>query len=89
VRFDQFKPVAARIGGEGAAPLDSWDGYATFSQSPAGPARFGDYSAALIDGTTVWMASEWVAGSCTSITCPSRSPQENWSTFVSRLDLDY
>jgi hypothetical protein len=89
VRFDQFKPVAARISGEGAAPLDSWDGYATFTQTPATPARFGDYSAALIDGSTVWMASEYVAGSCSKLPCDGRSQLTNWSTFVSRLDLDY
>ena len=34
VRFDSFKPGAARIGGEGAAPLDSWDGYATYNGFP-------------------------------------------------------
>ena len=89
VRFDQFKPTAARIAGEGAAPLDSWDGYATFNGGQAGPARFGDYSAASIDGTTVWMASEWVATSCATLPCEGRDTFTNWSTFVSRLDLDY
>jgi hypothetical protein len=89
VRFDQFKPTAARIAGEGAAPLDSWDGYATFNGGMAGPARFGDYSAASVDGTTLWMASEWVATSCTTLPCDGRDPFTNWSTFVSRLDLDY
>ena len=89
VRFDQFTPAAARIAGEGAAPLDSWDGYATFTGPPPGPARFGDYSAAMIDGTTVWMASEWVGTSCTAFPCPGRDVLTNWSTFVSRLDLDY
>jgi len=89
VRFDQFKPVAARIAAEGAAPLDSWDGYATFNGGMAGPARFGDYSAASIDGSTIWMASEWVATSCTALPCAGRDPLTNWSTFVSRLDLDY
>jgi hypothetical protein len=88
-RFDAFKPTAARIAGEGAAPLDSWDGYATFNGGQAGPARYGDYSAAFIDGTTVWMASEWVATSCTTLPCDGRDVLTNWSTFVSRLDLDY
>ena len=88
-RFDSFKPTAARVAGEGAAPLDSWDGYATFNGGSAGPARFGDYSAAFIDGTTVWMASEWVATSCTTLPCDGRDDFTNWSTFISRLDLDY
>ena len=88
-RFNAFVPTAARIAGEGAAPLDSWDGYATFNGGAAGPARYGDYSAAFVDGTTVWMASEWVATSCTTLPCDGRDVLTNWSTFVSRLDLDY
>jgi hypothetical protein len=88
-RFESFKPTATRIAGEGAAPLDSWDGYATFNGGQAGPARYGDYSAAFIDGTTVWMASEWVATSCKTLPCDGRDVLTNWSTFVSRLDLDY
>jgi len=49
---------------------------------------FGDYSAALVDGSTMWMASEWVPVSCTSLPCAGRDDFANWGTFVARVDLD-
>ena len=79
-------PGDVRIAAEGAAPLDDWDGYAPFA-APGGPVRFGDYSAALLDGETLWMASEVVPVSCTSLPCAGRGTYTNWGTFVSRIDL--
>ena len=78
-------PGDVRIAAAGAAPLDDWDGYAPFAA--AGPVRFGDYSAALLDGETLWMASEVVPVSCATLPCDGRGTYTNWGTFVSRIDL--
>jgi hypothetical protein len=76
-------PGDVHVVGPGAAPLDDSDGYFN-----GGAARFGDYSAALVDGSTLWMASEWVPVSCTSLPCAGRDDFANWGTFVARVDLD-
>jgi hypothetical protein len=87
VRFTANKgPGNVRIAGAGAGPLDDWDGYAPFA-APGGPVRYGDYSAALLDGDTLWMAQEYVPTSCTAFPCAGRDTYANWGTFVSRIDL--
>ncbi|HEY8039693.1 MAG TPA: hypothetical protein VIF15_07860 [Polyangiaceae bacterium] len=78
-------PGDVRIAGAGAGPLDDWDGYDPFAAP--GPVRFGDYSAALIDGETLWMATEFVPVSCDALPCGGRGTYTNWGTFVSRIDL--
>jgi hypothetical protein len=65
---------------EGENTLDDASGY--FS---GGTARFGDYSAAMIDGNTLWMAAETVTSACTTLDC--RDEFTNWGTAVSRIDL--
>jgi hypothetical protein len=87
VRFSASKGTGrVRIAGAGAAPLDDWSGYLAFGG--AGVARYGDYSAALVDGDTLWMAAEYVPVSCTSLPCAGRDDFTNWGTFVSRIDLE-
>jgi hypothetical protein len=49
--------------------------------------RYGDYSAALVDGDTLWMATENVPSACTAFPCENRDLYTNWGTFVSRIDL--
>ncbi|HEU4727594.1 MAG TPA: hypothetical protein VFT22_06890 [Kofleriaceae bacterium] len=71
----------------GAGPLDDLSGYAA-TPDRQGPSRFGDYSAALIDGSTLWMASEAVTSACLTLDCPFRDVFTNWGTSVTRLDLD-
>jgi hypothetical protein len=75
------------IASAGAGPLDDISGYAP-TPDQQGPSRFGDYSAALIDGSTLWMASEAVTRACATLDCPSRDVFTNWGTRVTRLDLD-
>jgi hypothetical protein len=88
VRFDAKRgPGDVEVAGAGAAPLDDFSGYARKAGRQQGPARFGDYSAALVDGTTLWMSNEWVPVSCTSVTCAGRDRRTNWGTFFSRIDL--
>lgn len=76
-----------RIAGAGTVPLDDSAGYQFFDGQGQGPSRFGDYSAAFIDGSTVWMASEAVTSQCTTLDCPDRDVFTNWGTTVSRIDL--
>jgi hypothetical protein len=90
-RFDAKKgPGDVQIAGAGAGPLDDFSGYVTKANSkrPQGPARFGDYSAALIDGDTLWMSNELVPNACAAYPCTGRDRRTNWGTSVTRLDLD-
>ncbi len=51
-------------GGQGMAPDDGFTGYkAQNYPNPIRP-RWGDYGAAAVDGNSVWIASEYVAGAC-------------------------
>jgi hypothetical protein len=62
-------------------------------QFGSGRPRWGDYGAAAVDGSTIWVASEYVAQTCdyatyraTLGTCGNtRAPLGNWSTHISRL----
>ena len=90
-RFDAKKGAGdVQIAGAGAGPLDDFSGYVTKPKSrrPQGPARFGDYSAALVDGDTLWMSNELVPNACAAYPCDGRDRRTNWGTFVTRLDLD-
>jgi hypothetical protein len=46
----------------GAAPDDGFTGYGA-QVAPIRP-RWGDYGAAVVDGNSFWIASEYIAGSC-------------------------
>jgi hypothetical protein len=48
------------VSAAGAAPADGYTGYAAYGGS--GVERWGDYSAAVADGDTIWMAAEYVPG---------------------------
>jgi hypothetical protein len=83
----------------GAGPQDGFSGYKIFANVPpnARP-RWGDYGAAAVDGNTVWLASEYIAQSCSftdyngSKTSPAfgscggtRTTLANWATRISRV----
>lgn len=51
-------------GGTGAAPDDGFTSYKSQVGNPP-RTRWGDYSAAAVDGNTVWIASEYIAQPCT------------------------
>lgn len=76
----------------GAGVLDTFTGYT----SDIFTSRFGDYSAAAMDATgAFWIASEYVAQTCTVAefnstagTCgDTRAPAANWATRVTRIAL--
>ncbi len=51
-------------GGQGAAAADGFSGYkAQNYPNPIRP-RWGDYGAAAVDGNSIWIASEYIAGVC-------------------------
>jgi len=50
-------------GGQGAAPDDGFTGYKAQVGNPP-RTRWGDYGAAAVDGSSIWIASEYIAKSC-------------------------
>ncbi len=78
-----------QIAAAGAGP---WDGFTSYVQFGSGRPRWGDYGAAAVDGNSIWVASEYVAQTCTydvyklDPTCGNtRAPLGNWSTHISKL----
>lgn len=83
-----------RIAEAGAGPQDGFTEYPAFTNRP----RWGDYAAAAVDGSQVYLANEYIAQSCTlseflKNTNPSplfscgktRTVLANWATRISKL----
>jgi hypothetical protein len=77
-----------------AAGAGPWDGFTSYVIFGSGRPRWGDYGAAAVDGNTIWIASEYVAQTCTYaqyLVVPrgqcggSRAPLGNWSTHISNV----
>jgi hypothetical protein len=83
------------VAGRGAGPQDGFCEYVFFNcagtDPPRNRPRWGDYGAAVTDGdSNVWIASEWIAQTCTFTaylqdqTCGgTRTALANWSTRLS------
>jgi hypothetical protein len=71
---------SVQVIGPGAAPEDGFSGYAALGGSN-GVARWGDYSAAVADGDTVWFATEYIPGG-------ARTTLANWGTFIGSFNMD-
>ena len=76
-----------QIAAAGVGPEDGFTGYAAFGG--AGEARWGDYSAAAVDGETIWVASEYIANTGTldqyqadPTLSGTRSPYSNWDNRI-------
>lgn len=78
------------IAAAGAGPWDGFTGLPYFGSAP----RWGDYGAASVDGNKVWIASEYIAQTCTLaeyLTSPlfqcggTRGALSNWATRISLL----
>lgn len=67
------------VAGAGAGPADGFTGYAAYGGT--GVERWGDYSAAVTDGKTIWMAAEYIPGG-------PRTSLANWGTFVFGVQPD-
>ena len=58
VKLDDEGTSPVHIAANGAAPDDGFSGYVAFSGGNVG--RWGDYTAAVSDGDTVWLATEYI-----------------------------
>jgi hypothetical protein len=79
------------IAAAGAGP---WDGFTGIPYLSGGRPRWGDYGAAAVDGNTIWIASEYIAQTCTLaqyLTQPlfqcggTRGALGNWATRISSI----
>ena len=80
-----------QVAASGVGPWDSFTSYVVFG---SGRPRWGDYGAASVDGSDIWIASEYVAQTCTYaqyLVAPrgqcggTRGALGNWSTHVSKV----
>jgi hypothetical protein len=80
------------VAAEGVGPDDGFTGYNPHSAYGSRP-RWGDYGAAVSDGSFLWIASEYIAQTCTlseylgsGFSCGgTRTSLANWATRISRL----
>lgn len=85
-----FGPV--KIAAAGLGPDDGFTGYKSLVGDPPRP-RWGDYGAAVTDGNSFWIASEYIGQTCsvetwlnTGLTCGgTRGALGNWYTHISKL----
>jgi hypothetical protein len=92
VTFDQNGPTGSiHVAATGLGPDDGFSGYKAFP--PTRP-RWGDYGAAVTDGNTVWIASEYIGQTCTLTeyltgaigSCGgTRTALANWDTRISKV----
>jgi hypothetical protein len=83
-----------KIAAEGVGPQDGFTGYKAFGAPPR--PRWGDYGAAAVDENgDIWIASEYIAQTCTLaqyMAAPfgscggTRTSLANWATRVSLID---
>jgi len=76
----------------GVGPQDGFSGYRAFGDPPR--PRWGDYGATAVDGSTIWIASEYIAQTCTLAeytaapfgSCNgTRTALANWATRLSQI----
>lgn len=77
VPVDKTETGPIQIARAGNEPEDGFTGYAAFGSN--GTARWGDYSAAAVDGDgSIWMATEYTPDI-------NRTSFANWSTYITRF----
>ena len=69
---------AVNIAAAGAAPADGFTGYPQLSGASDNVERWGDYSAAVSDGESVWFSTEYISGG-------PRTSFANWATWVGQV----
>src|SRR4051794_41936313 len=76
---------AIHVAAEGLGPADGFSGYKAFGDPPR--PRWGDYGAAVADGASIWIASEYIGQTRTPapyLTPPvgscggTRTPPAHW-----------
>jgi hypothetical protein len=61
------------------APDDGFTAYKAYGGNGIG--RWGDYSAAVASGGTIWMANEYIPGG-------ARTVLANWGTYISHISAE-
>jgi len=93
--FDVKSGVGSiHIAAAGLGPDDGFTSYVAFVGSPP-RTRWGDYGAAVIDGSKLWIASEYIGQTCTLAqwfatggTCRgTRTSLANWDTRITELAI--
>lgn len=88
-------PGEIHIAAAGLGPDDGFTSYAAFVGSPP-RTRWGDYGAAVVDGSNVWIASEYIGQTCTFAQYTSgaigscgatRTSLGNWDTRITELKI--
>jgi hypothetical protein len=83
------------IAAAGLGPSDSFTSYKAFVGFPP-RTRWGDYGAAVTDGSSIWIASEYIAQTCTLTqyltgaigSCGgTRTALANWATRITKLNI--
>jgi hypothetical protein len=83
---------AIQVASPGLDSQDGFTGYKAFGNPPR--PRWGDYGAAAVDGANIWIASEYIAASCTypewlatNFLCDgnTRTALANWSTRITKV----
>ena len=83
--FTQLTPffgLSVNIVAPGVAPQDDFSGYPQLYPPGAGFARWGDYSWAVADGGSLWLATEYIPGGIDSTFYIT-----NFGTFVYKVNL--
>jgi hypothetical protein len=83
------------IAANGQGPDDGFSAYAPLTAPNPRRPRWGDYGAAVVDGTDIWIASEYIAQTCdlntfvaTGFVCGNtRGAFGNWATRISKLSF--
>jgi hypothetical protein len=87
----KFGMGEVHVAAAGAGP---WDGFTSYKVFGSARPRWGDYGAAAVDGNSIWVASEYIAQTCTYaqyLIVPrgqcggTRGALSNWSTHISKL----
>jgi len=86
VSIDKRGTGGVHVASAGLGPQDGFSGYFIGGSRP----RWGDYGSAVIDGNKIWIASEYIAQTCTlsdytaNTSCGgTRVSLGNWSTRIS------
>ena len=85
-------PIQVAAGGLG--PADGFTGTAVYNAPNPPRPRWGDYGAAVVDGSNIWIASEYIAQTCdldtyiaTGASCGgTRTALGNWATRITEVN---
>jgi len=85
---------AVQLAAVGLGPADGFTGTAAFSAPNPTRPRWGDYGAAVVDGSNIWIASEYIGQTCTlseylatGASCGgTRTLLANWDTRITQVN---